>query len=225
LATRESRRQNAGIAVNYARILHQKFAPKNFNPLNGLGFEPNILNFETPTGYRREVAHFILPLASRSGGYRISPMAQSDTVSSSAINWSIVIPAIAAIIAALIALLSNIYATYITGTNQIALEKQRLRENLTLESVKTSDKNKAIENLQFFLDAGFIDDPGGKILSLIKEKRSPVLPSSVIGVVTDCMAQCGVRMNRAHPVDTQPYQIRYGVIEVTIAGQFDWNLL
>ena len=31
--------------------------------------------------------------------------------------------------------------------------------------------------------------------------------------------------NRAHPVDTQPYQIRYGVIEVTIAGQFDWNLL
>src|SRR5580704_14087142 len=29
---------------------------------------------------------------------------------------------------------------------------------------------------------------------------------------------------RAHPVDTQPYQIRYGVIEVTIAGQFDWNL-
>jgi len=30
---------------------------------------------------------------------------------------------------------------------------------------------------------------------------------------------------RAHPVDTQPYQIRYGVIEVTIAGQFDWNLL
>ena len=35
----------------------------------------------------------------------------------------------------------------------------------------------------------------------------------------------GSRTNRAHPVDTQPYQIRYGVIEVTIAGQFDWNLL
>ena len=32
-------------------------------------------------------------------------------------------------------------------------------------------------------------------------------------------------VKRAHPVDTQPYQIRYGVIEVTIAGQFDWNLL
>jgi hypothetical protein len=101
-------------------------------------------------------------------------------LSSSAINWSIVIPAIAAIIAALIALLSNIYATYITGTNQLALEKQRLRENLIVESVKKGDKkNKAIENLQFFLDAGFIDDPGGKILSLIKEKKSPVLPSSV----------------------------------------------
>jgi hypothetical protein len=39
------RRQNAGIAVIYARILHQKFAPKNFNPLKGLGFDPNILIF------------------------------------------------------------------------------------------------------------------------------------------------------------------------------------
>lgn len=128
-------------------------------------------------------------------------MAESDTKSSTAINWSIVIPAIAAIIAALIALLSNIYATYITGANQITLEQQRLRENLILEFVKTGDRNKAIANLQFFLDAGFIDDPGGKILSLIKEKKSPVLPSSVIGVVTDCMAQCGVRMNLAYPAD------------------------
>lgn len=65
---------------------------------------------------------------------RLARMAESDTKSSTAINWSIVIPAIAAIIAALIALLSNIYATYITGANQITLEQQRLRENLILES-------------------------------------------------------------------------------------------
>jgi hypothetical protein len=95
---------------------------------------------------------------------------------SKAINWSIVIPALAAITAALIALLSNIYATFLNGANQIAQEKQHFRANLILESVKTGDRAKAIANLQFFLDAGFINDPEGKITSLIKSNKYPVLP-------------------------------------------------
>ena len=40
--------ETVGVAVNYARILHQKFAPKNFNPLKGLGFDPNILTSAFP---------------------------------------------------------------------------------------------------------------------------------------------------------------------------------
>jgi hypothetical protein len=54
-------------------------------------------------------------------------------------------------------------------------------------------------------------------LALVYSRLRTISKSSLTIVI--------IRYNRAHPVDTQPYQIRYGVIEVTIAGQFDWNLL
>jgi hypothetical protein len=103
--------------------------------------------------------------------------AKPMTAQASTINLSVVIPIITAIVAGLIALLTNIYATYLNGQNQLVLEKQRFRANLIVESVKTGDRGKAIENLKFFMDAGFLDDPDGRLTTLITSNRSPVLPT------------------------------------------------
>jgi len=132
--------------------------------------------WEAERDYRnREIAIKEREAACREGELELKRQEHARAYSI-AINWSIVIPALAAIIGALIALLSNIYATFLSGANQIKQEQQHFRANLILESVKTGDRNKAIANLQFFLDAGFIDDPDRKITSLIQSNKYPVLP-------------------------------------------------
>jgi hypothetical protein len=105
-------------------------------------------------------------------------MPSDDVKLSSSLNLSVVVPILTAIIAGLIALLSNIYSTYLSSNNQLELEKQRLKANLILESVKTGDKDKAVDNLRFFIEAGFIEDPDGKIASLVAERTLPVLPAA-----------------------------------------------
>jgi hypothetical protein len=105
-----------------------------------------------------------------------------DVKSSAFINWSIVIPALTAIFAGLIALLSNIYSTYLNNTNQITLEKQRLKANLIIESIKTGDRARAMENLKFFIESGLIDDtdPPHALYHLIGGDFLPVLPTADI---------------------------------------------
>jgi hypothetical protein len=68
-------------------------------------------------------------------------------------NWSLAVPLVTAIIAALIAFISNIYATYLSGRNEIAVERQKLQATLIIEAVKTGDTNKDTRNLEFFLKA------------------------------------------------------------------------
>ena len=106
----------------------------------------------------------------------------------SRMGWSLVIPLVSAIAAALIAFLSNVYASYITGRNQLALEdqkfqaqleleRQKFQTTLIIEAVKTGQKEKALENLDFFIEAGFLEDDKGEIKRLVQKRNSPVLPA------------------------------------------------
>jgi hypothetical protein len=104
----------------------------------------------------------------------------------SRINLAIIIPAVVAIVAALMGFMATVYVGYLSnqGTLQVEqrkeraeaeLEQQKFKTSLILEAVKVGDKQKALDNLTFFIDAGFLDDPGGKIKALLN-KNVPVLP-------------------------------------------------
>jgi hypothetical protein len=47
-----------------------------------------------------------------------------------------------------------------------ALERKKFETSLILEAIKTPSRTDAIRNLKFFVAAGFVDDPGGKISKL-----------------------------------------------------------
>src|SRR5262249_2498276 len=92
---------------------------------------------------------------------------------------------------------SNIYATHLTGASQVAVEKQKLQANLIIEAVKTGDAQKAVQNLQFFLDAGFLDDPEGKIKQLIEKNLPPVLPAQIESWYRDLLSSADTGDQRA----------------------------
>lgn len=107
----------------------------------------------------------------------------------SRIDLAIIIPTVTAIVAGLIGFLTSAYVSYLNnnGTLEVerekeraeaALENQKFKTNLILEAVKTGDRQKALENLTFFIDAGFLDDPDGKIKGLISRNVLPVLPTT-----------------------------------------------
>ena len=84
------------------------------------------------------------------------------------LDWSIVIPLVTAIVAGLIGFVSSAYVSYTNNETSltlerekfklnIELERQKFKTNLIIEAVKTGDKSKALDNLNFFLEAGFID--------------------------------------------------------------------
>jgi hypothetical protein len=61
---------------------------------------------------------------------------------------------------------SNAFVSYLTtrgqaklekerSTTLLELEKQKFKANLIIEAVKTGDKRRALDNLQFFVEAGF----------------------------------------------------------------------
>jgi len=54
-----------------------------------------------------------------------------------------------------------------------SLERKKFETQLILEAIKTPSRSDAIRNLKFFVAAGFVSDPDGKILSL----RDESLPS------------------------------------------------
>jgi hypothetical protein len=84
------------------------------------------------------------------------------------------------IIAAFITVSGNLVVTSIQGRNSLELESQKSQTSLILQAIKTGDRQKALENLKFFIDAGFIQDENNKITSLLKSGGIiPVLPSDV----------------------------------------------
>jgi hypothetical protein len=107
--------------------------------------------------------------------------------SSSRINLTILIPALAAIFGALLSFMATVYVGYLGNQSTLEierkkekaesdLEQQKFKTSLILEAVKVGDRQKAIDNLTFFIDAGFLDDPGGKIKALLNKNVLPVLP-------------------------------------------------
>jgi hypothetical protein len=92
------------------------------------------------------------------------------------LNWSILLPALAAVGAGLLGYITSLTTTYLTSRSQLELENYKFQVDLILEAVKTGDKEKAKENLRFFVDAGLIDDSNGKIAQLTAANRAPTLP-------------------------------------------------
>jgi len=59
----------------------------------------------------------------------------------------------------------------------VVLERKEFETNLILKAIETGDVDAARSNIQFFLEAGFIEDPDGTILeSLQTADTIPVLP-------------------------------------------------
>lgn len=59
-----------------------------------------------------------------------------------------------------------------------ALEKSKFETQLILEAIKTPSRSDAIRNLKFFVSAGFVSDPDGKIAKLSDERLPSIsLPS------------------------------------------------
>jgi len=102
-------------------------------------------------------------------------------------------PVVIGIAAALLGFLGNVVATYLQGRNSLDLEKtkheasraletDKFRSSIIIEAIKTGDPAKAAKNIEFFLQAGFIEDQTGKISKYIAERANvPVLPSAVTG--------------------------------------------
>jgi len=69
------------------------------------------------------------------------------------------------IAAALIAFLSSIYVTRLNNNSLVDLEQKKLESNLIIEAGKIgiNDRRTALENLSWWLEAGFIKDPERKI--------------------------------------------------------------
>ncbi len=94
---------------------------------------------------------------------------------------------IVAIVAGALTLITSTVTTYLSNSGSLEVERARgkvqgelellkLKTSLILEAVKVGDKQKALDNLTFFIDAGFLDDPQGKIKKLLNDNVLPVLP-------------------------------------------------
>jgi hypothetical protein len=61
------------------------------------------------------------------------------------------------------------------ASDDLALERQKARYTLILQAIATNDEKIAQRNIEFFIDAGILDDPDKKIQQAIP-KYKPVLP-------------------------------------------------
>jgi hypothetical protein len=95
---------------------------------------------------------------------------------------------IVAIVAGALTLITSTVTSYLSNRGSLEVERvrekaqgelelQKLKTSLILEAVKVGDKQKALDNLTFFIDAGFLDDPQGKIKALLNDNVLPVLPT------------------------------------------------
>jgi hypothetical protein len=126
-----------------------------------------------------ELRHFDLRIKEVELAIRQNKL-ELDSKSQRKIDWNIFILLMTAIIGAVIAFISSAIVTSIEGSNQLDVERQKSENALVIEAVKTGDLNKALENLAFFVEAGFLRDPKGNLSRLISERRSPVLPAALV---------------------------------------------
>jgi hypothetical protein len=82
-------------------------------------------------------------------------------------------PLFLAIVAATIAALGNVGATYYTGTEQQTLERSRAETGRILEVIKTNDPDKAAANLHFLIDVGLLSDEKvkGALETYLKDRQ------------------------------------------------------
>ncbi len=86
---------------------------------------------------------------------------------------------LAAVIVALIGFVGSIVSKHYEGKNSLQLKREEFQVSLILQAVKTDDIKVAEKNLEFFLEAGFLDDKNGKIKKFLsKNKKIPFLPPS-----------------------------------------------
>lgn len=100
--------------------------------------------------------------------------AKIDT--STKLNWSFIIPALATVVAALVAFLSNNYLAKQDRDKLLAVERAKLQSSLLISAVTTGDEQIAQKNLKLFLKYRLIDDPDGVIAKLTEQGQTPVLP-------------------------------------------------
>jgi hypothetical protein len=81
-----------------------------------------------------------------------------------------------AVVAAAAAILAAVFAAYLQGRASIQLEREKFRSSLILRAIGTDNQDEAGRNLRFFVKAGLISDPDGRIASL-RPSEVPVLPS------------------------------------------------
>ena len=93
------------------------------------------------------------------------------------LNWSAIVPIITVIVGGLLTFWSSERSAYNQRNNELILERQKSQTSLVLEAIKTGDRDKAAQNLKWFVQVGFLDDPHGTIAKLVKEDNLPVLPS------------------------------------------------
>lgn len=91
-------------------------------------------------------------------------------------------PLVLAIGAALIGFLTNVWVTNQQTKSASELKRFELESSLILKAVATNDPAAAVKNLRFFLEAGLINDPGGKIVAYIsKHGEAATLPAIAVG--------------------------------------------
>jgi len=89
-------------------------------------------------------------------------------------------PVFLGLLAATVTLMGNFFIIKRQSAAALDQERVKAQSSLILEAIKTGDADRAVKNLEFFLQLGFIDDPNGRISSYLAQSQNvPVLPSMV----------------------------------------------
>jgi hypothetical protein len=63
---------------------------------------------------------------------------------------------------------------------QLAVDRAKMESSLLVDIIKVGDPDRAATNIKFFLDAGYLSDPGGRIKSYLMER----IPNQGLGLPT-----------------------------------------
>lgn len=163
-------------------------------------------------------------------------------------NPTMVVPvmsAIAIVSGAFIALLSSFLTSQISGLNNLKVEKKKLESSLILKAIDTDDYRKSLDNLQFFLKIGLLNDKKnifekkGKLQRVIDGEIDIPIPAlrkltydiivsnrnSVFSVNTSVKAKCEININevkllieKIELIMTDKYPIESTFISYIYAG-------
>jgi Trypsin-like peptidase domain len=112
-------------------------------------------------------------------------------------------PLVVAILAAAVAAAGNAVIALVNGNAQVGLEERKAEQTRILEMIKTSDPEKATNNLKFLLESGLIADASRaarlrEYLSKRPAASGPVLPAPAGGPPPR-------EINRSRPIETLPH--------------------